>query len=70
MLETNTPLLFSSPGEEEDEIVHTIDQDQLLHAPKRDTQKSTGEFNAVPPIASASSANADDELYSVKNFAI
>ncbi len=55
LLETSTPLTFLPGAEEvEEEQVHSIDQDQLLQSASGAGPEST----------------SDDELYSVKNFAI
>ncbi|HEY9585033.1 MAG TPA: ParB/RepB/Spo0J family partition protein [Candidatus Paceibacterota bacterium] len=57
VLETNTPLIFSHVAVDEEEVIHSIDQDQLLDG-------AGGE----PTIEKE--GGPDDDLYSVKNFAI
>lgn len=67
LLEKSTPLSFL-PKDDGEEVIHSIDQDQLLSAPHVGTERS------MPPTSTASSkpssANTENDLYSVNNFTI
>lgn len=69
VIETSTPLSFSSIAEVSADVPHEIDQEELLGTSRRDTDDSAHiEAETAKATVSISSEGPQDELYSVKNF--